>query len=94
MTWTPPVSDRKRTQTQITDEIKVQMHSLLESGMNYRKVAATVGCSLSSVRKYFPGYGDNGTEAVEANRQKFKERNRHQITRDRSFKKHKKEGGA
>jgi transposase len=81
MGWTPPVPARSRTKTKITDEMKLQMESLLKSGMNYRKVAATVGCSLSAVRTYFPGYGENGRAASDAQRQIFKDHQNRVIQR-------------
>jgi hypothetical protein len=90
MGWSPPAPVRSHTKTQITDEIKLQMESLLQSGMNYRKVAATVGCSISAVRTHFPGYGKNGQADVEAHRQIFKYYQRRRAEADQLIKEHKK----
>lgn len=89
MGWTPLPPVRSHTKTQITDEIKLQMESLLKSGMNYRKAGAIVGCSPSAVRKYFPGYGKNATADLEANRQVLKERTNRRIQGDMLRKEHK-----
>lgn len=83
MGWTPPPPVRSYTRSQITDEIKLQMESLLKSGMNYRKVASTVGCSVSTVRKYFPGYGENGLADVEIHRQIFKYHQNRRIEKEK-----------
>lgn len=72
MGWTPPPPVRQQSKMKITDEVKLQMESLLQSGMNYRKVAATIGCSITTVKNYFPGYGDNARADIEANREVFK----------------------
>jgi len=91
MGWSPPLPVRSRTKaTRITDEIKLQMESLLKSGMNYRKVAATIGCSVPTVRNHFPGYGENGRNDVEAHRQIFKHYENRRIQLDKLIKEHKK----
>lgn len=90
MGWTPPAPSGAHTGTRITDEAKLRMESLLKSGMNYRKVAATVGCSVPTVRRYFPGYGDNGRRDVEARRQVFKHYQSRRIQLDKLAKERKK----
>ena len=86
MVWSPPAPVRSHTKTKITDEVKLQMESLLKSGMNYRKVAATIGCSAQTVRIHFPEYGQNGQAAVQTNREIFKYYNNRRIQADKLIK--------
>lgn len=72
MGWSPPVPTRSHTKTKITDEVKDRMESLLKSGMNYCKVAATIGCSPPTVRRHFPGYGKNAQADIETHREIIK----------------------
>lgn len=90
MGWTLPAPGRRsQTPAKITDEVKLQMESLLKSGMNYRKVGAAVGCAAETVRKHFPGYGDNGRADVAAHREIIKYYDDRRIQRDKLIKERK-----
>lgn len=90
MGWTPPAPVRAHVKTQITDEVKLQMESMLQSGTNYRKVAATIGCAVATVRRHFPGYGENGRADVQAQREIFKHYQNRAIERQLARKERKK----
>lgn len=87
MVWTPPLQvGYRKPRTEITDEMKLRMETLLKSGMNYRKVAATIGCSPTTVKRYFPDYGDNGRADSQAHREVFKALVSRSITREKARK--------
>lgn len=90
MGWTIPTPvARSKPRTVITDEVRLQMKSLLQTGMNYREVAAALGCSKEAVRNHCPGYGENGQANIEVQREIFKYHQNLRIQRQQLIKERK-----